>query len=493
MTCLLFPEILQTCDIVSRWCHWSQLSIKPSKCSALSLSFKPSYHARDPTVSVSGSQIPFLGDDTFKILGMPVNSKLSTLSFKESLKAKVRHLMEKVNSCPVISHLKLRLYSEGVYPRLAWSLSLVPLANSWLRTNIDSIVTYFLKKWTRLHRSACTARLYLEKAKGGLGLPCLSHCSSKLQASKSARFLTSSDSTVRYLATRAAVNGFHPERFSPAREGFISLLESPVLSGSSLSEVTKQRLDSSFQQHLLETLQSRKVQGAISRLQNSAPELWSKVIFSLPSEQFSFALNSASETLPCNSNLLLWKRRDCDKCPLCFQRQTLLHVLNNCSVLLDRGNYNCRHNAVLTVLFETASQHLPLGYNIYADLNKAGDPFPVDIVTTSQRPDMIIWNRNFRKVVLVELTVCHEFNFDLANKRKSDRYYELVESIRVKGFRCLKHNILVGSRGFLHLDGFESLCKLLSMTQRVRKRFLTTVIRRTIEESFKIWLVRNNS
>ena len=107
---------LQTlCDIVSKWCCWSQLSIKPSKCSSLSLSFKPSYHARDPAVSVSGSSIPFLGEDTFKFLGMPVNGKLSTVSFKESLKAKVRQLMEKVDSCLLSCCRKLKLYSQGVF------------------------------------------------------------------------------------------------------------------------------------------------------------------------------------------------------------------------------------------------------------------------------------------------------------------------------------------------------------------------------------------
>ena len=486
---------LQTlCDIVSKWCCWSQLSIKPSKCSSLSLSFKPSYHARDPAVSVSGSSIPFLGEDTFKFLGMPVNGKLSTVSFKESLKAKVRQLMEKVDSCLLSCCRKLKLYSQGVFPRLAWSLSLVPLAPSWVRTDVDSIVTYFLKKWTKLPRSACTVRLYLEKSKGGLGLPCLSHCSSKFQASKSARFLTSSDNTIRYLATKAAVNGFHPERFSSVREGLVSLSDSPGLSGSSLGEKTKNRLDKNFQQHLLETLQSRKVQGATSRIDNSAPDLWSKVVYSLTSEHFSFILNAVSESLPTNANLLLWKKRTNDGCPLCHKRQTLLHVLNNCSVLLKRGCYNTRHDAVLKIIYDTISQNTSTSnYNVFADLACSTVPFPTDIVVTAKRPDVILWNDVVQRIYLVELTVCHESNFDAADERKTARYYDLVQSLSEKRYLVKQFNLLIGSRGFIHNANLNSLCTELRIPARTKENMCLQIIKTVMEESFKIWIKRNSS
>ena len=50
--------------------------------------------------------------------------------------------------------------------------------------------------------------------------------------------------------------------------------------------------------------------------------LWSKVVQSLPAEQ----MNAAVDTLPHNANLHLWKKKS-DCCPLCRERQTLIHTL----------------------------------------------------------------------------------------------------------------------------------------------------------------------
>ena len=50
--------------------------------------------------------------------------------------------------------------------------------------------------------------------------------------------------------------------------------------------------------------------------------LWSKVVQSLPAEQ----TNAAVDTLPHNANLHLWKKKS-DCCPLCRERQTLIHTL----------------------------------------------------------------------------------------------------------------------------------------------------------------------
>ena len=57
--------------------------------------------------------------------------------------------------------------------------------------------------------------------------------------------------------------------------------------------------------------------------------LWSKAVQSLPAEKMRFTLNAAVDTLPHNANLHLWKKKESDCCPLCKERQTLIHTLNN--------------------------------------------------------------------------------------------------------------------------------------------------------------------
>ena len=82
-------------------------------------------------------------------------------------------------------------------------------------------------------------------------------------------------------------------------------------------------------------------------MSSDAAKLWGNALIHLPEEHMRFALNSAVDTLPHNANLHLWRKRGDDKCSLCGQRQTLIHVLNVCPVAMTARRFNHRHDAVL--------------------------------------------------------------------------------------------------------------------------------------------------
>ena len=66
------------------------------------------------------------------------------------------------------------------------------------------------------------------------------------------------------------------------------------------------------------------------------------VMRSQDSEDMKFTLNSATDTLPHNSNLVRWYRGTLSNaCKLCGQKQTLvyIHILNNCDVALKLRRY----------------------------------------------------------------------------------------------------------------------------------------------------------
>ena len=74
--------------------------------------------------------------------------------------------------------------------------------------------------------------------------------------------------------------------------------------------------------------------------------LWSDVVQKLPPECLKFMLNAAHDTLSHNSNLSVWRREAglSAQCKLCGQQQTLLHVLNNCEMVLQLQRFNERHD-----------------------------------------------------------------------------------------------------------------------------------------------------
>jgi hypothetical protein len=86
--------------------------------------------------------------------------------------------------------------------------------------------------------------------------------------------------------------------------------------------------------------------------------------------------------------------------------------------------------------------------------------FPPNIYPTSQRPDIVIWSRMSRKVVLLELTCCAEEGIKAAQLRKEVRYHELVENINLSGWNANLLTLEVGARGLIGNSTFRAFEKL---------------------------------
>ena len=76
-----------------------------------------------------------------------------------------------------------------------------------------------------------------------------------------------------------------------------------------------------------------------------------------------------------------------------------------------------------------------------------GNPFPRDIISTSQRPDMVILCREQRKVIILELTCPWDLNVDRSHQYKMDRYASLVGDLSLDGFLVDLFCVEVSVRG----------------------------------------------
>ena len=156
--------------------------------------------------------------------------------------------------------------------------------------------------------------------------------------------------------------------------------------------------------------------------------LWSKAVQSLSAEQMKIALNAAVDTLSHNANLHLWKKES-DCCPLCRERQTLIHTLNNCEVALDQHRYNERHDEVLRSIANAIAKKLPPATNFTADLEATYHIAPTDLC-----PDIVWWDDSHKQLWLAELTFCFETSFEEARERKEAKYSERVSATEQAGY-----------------------------------------------------------
>ena len=58
--------------------------------------------------------------------------------------------------------------------------------------------------------------------------------------------------------------------------------------------------------------------------------------------------------------------------------------------------------------------------------------FPPEITSTRQRPDLVIWSVNSKKVMITEFMIPFETNIDWAHQRKLEKYKDLRE-------QCIKN------------------------------------------------------
>ena len=95
-------------------------------------------------------------------------------------------------------------------------------------------------------------------------------------------------------------------------------------------------------------------------------------------------------------------------------------------------------------ILETATD-----WKMQIDFTKEPIPFPVHICVTEQRPDIVIYSDNLKKVILIELTCPAEENIEDARLRKYIKYTPLKSQITDNDWKCHLYTIEVGARGFV--------------------------------------------
>ena len=100
---------------------------------------------------------------------------------------------------------------------------------------------------------------------------------------------------------------------------------------------------------------------------------------------------------------------------------------------------------------------------IYSDL--AGDArparstIPLECTQTNLIPDICIFWKRDKKLLVIELTVPFETNLHKANDFKSNKYASLISDIEANDYTVVVMPIEIGSRGFISKDNAHRLKK----------------------------------
>ena len=218
---------------------------------------------------------------------------------------------------------------------------------------------------------------------------------------------------------------------------------------------------------------------------------WKNLIYGQGPHVIKFVLNATVNWVKTPDLLKLWGYSEQAHCKLCRHPQcTLHHIISSCQHSLLGGRYLWRHDSVLLYLkpilqelidnanansaakntspnqvsFVRAGENKPptktksskntflsgaTDWKLLVELGENKIVYPPEIYSTSQRPDIVIWSKQSKRVMNAELTCPAEEGIEAAQARKTRSYCDITDAARVRGWTAETVTIEAGARGFV--------------------------------------------
>lgn len=138
----------------------------------------------DHKLYIVGEVIPGLEGSQFTFLGMPIQVPSDLTSSKLSFMAALERMLQAIDNVPVSQSQKLRLFKQGLCPRLLWPFTLHSFPIHLLRINYTTTGNLLSQEIVTSCLFCQSFLTFLPPKRGGLGLPSRISLYKKQQASK---------------------------------------------------------------------------------------------------------------------------------------------------------------------------------------------------------------------------------------------------------------------------------------------------------------------
>ncbi len=132
-----------------------------------------------------------------------------------------------------------------------------------------------------------------------------------------------------------------------------------------------------------------------------------------------------------------------------------------------------------------------IDWKLLVDYDSKNIVFPPEIYSTSERPDILIWSANLKRIIMIELTCPAEEGIENAVLRKQARYKNLQTAIINRGWAATLMTMEVGARGFV-AHSVSRCLKRLGFTSRSINRIVKDLSLISAKCSYTIYLSMNS-
>ena len=254
-----------------------------------------------------------------------------------------------------------------MYSKLRWRLTTYDILHTWVKQNLDLIVTEYLKRWLNLHQGANARHLFLPTSKFGIRLSLPTDVLKACQLVKRSILKTSTNEEMRDLYKLTVKKHIEEDRLLNEREKTVA---NRLMRKETTEEIVKNLEGLKEQNTIMKQLKVLCTGKVITQWNEIAEQMTTStykfarkaLAEQMTTNTYKFARKALIFSLPINTNLKRWNKINNDKCLFCNGRQTQLHVLNNCVTAVNDGRYTWRHDSILYTIMYYVKQLIEKSY-----------------------------------------------------------------------------------------------------------------------------------
>ena len=367
----------------------------------------------------------------------------------------------------------MQIYQRYVLGKISWHLTVTNISKTWIKENLDNMVSNYVRSWLELPVSGTLKIATLSKSRFGLNFINVSTRFAQCQSTFRKALKNSSNNDIKklhrvtqkgpniqtdsYLSTRDAIKKIRAITETEIREEL-----------STQSLVVKSIWEFGCGKYCAD---------------------WGKVLDSLPRNLYSFTTRYLSNSLANATNAIKWGISNSSKCLFCSENQTLQHVVSSCKVSLNEKRWNWRHDSILLNTARFLAK-IP-GVTVYCDIENSEFLTPSVITGDEKRPDIVVVKEKL--CMILELTVGFETNIQKNTERKGNHYKDLITRLNTT-YQVRFVNLSMGAIGVI---GKDSNLKKIFMEMGLVKEEATYIAKKIINicirASYYLFCKRNQA
>ena len=151
-------------NLFSRWCNWVDMLIQPDKCHSFAMKKKNTKSVQySPKIYIHNELVKTIKPgESFLYLGRHCDYDMSEQEHKNAL------TMEKIDFLDVHPKNKMLIYQRYVLGKISWDLTVTNISTTWIKENLDNMVSNYERSWLELPVSGTLKIAALSRGKFGL-------------------------------------------------------------------------------------------------------------------------------------------------------------------------------------------------------------------------------------------------------------------------------------------------------------------------------------